>query len=171
VNVFVVGEQRGSELGEGFEGLLSSGNVESFSFSSFTDWDSDKTGDQSRLCSGDQSRWNSSESDRVSVADIIKKLTATSQTQSPPPSSVDENDHEGYGGGSVASSPRKDFAPELSEHRAFPQVNCSTRIRGRQAFNDLLMQLERDRHGELKNLAERGTVSKFAQKGRIQVKI
>lgn len=170
VNVFVVEEQRGSEIGEGFEGPLSSGNEESFSFSSFTDWDSDKTGDQSRLCSVDQSRKNSSESDRVSVADIIKKLTATSQTQSSPPSSGDENDHEGCGGGSVASSPRKDFAPELSEQRAFPQVTCSTRIRGRRAFNDLLMQLERDRHGELKNLAERGTVSKFAQKGRIQVK-
>lgn len=154
-NVFVVVEQRGSEIGECLEGQLL-GNEE-------FDWESDKT--------GDQSRWCSSESDRVSVADIIKKLTATSQTQSPTPYFGDENDNEGCGGNSsVACSPCKDSAPELSDQRAVPQVTCSPRIRGRGAFNDLFMQLEKDRHGELKNLAERGTVSKFTQRGRIQVK-
>ncbi|CAI8590040.1 unnamed protein product [Vicia faba] len=164
-NVFVVVEQRGSEIGECFEGQLS-GNEESF-----PDWESDKTGEQSRWCSsetGEQSRWCSSESDRVSVADIIKKLTSTSQTQSPCPYFGDDNDNEGCGNSSVACSPRKDFAPELSDQKAFPQVTCSPRIRGRRAFNDLFMQLEKDRHGELKNLAERGTVSKFTQRGRIQ---
>lgn len=160
-NVFVVvEEQRGSELGECLEGQLS-GNEETFS--SFPDWESDKT------C--DQSRWCSSESDRVSVADIIKRLTATSQSQSPPPSFADDNDHEGFGSSSAASSPCRDFAPELvSDQRAFPLVTRSLQLRGRPAFNDLLMQFENDRHGELKNLAERGTVSKFSQRGRIQVK-
>lgn len=171
-NVFVGVEQRGSEIGECLEGQLSGNEGNEESFSSFPDWESDKTGEQSRWCSsGEQSRWCSSESDRVSVADIIKKLTATSQT---PSSSIyfdADNDNEGCcGNSSVACSPRKDFAPELSEQRAFPQVTCSPRIRGRRAFNDLFMQLEKDRHGELKNLAERGTVSKFTQRGRIQVK-
>ncbi|WJX28022.1 RING-type E3 ubiquitin transferase [Trifolium repens] len=166
-NEFVVEEQRGPELGLCFEGQLS-GNEESFSISSFPDWESDKTGDQSRSCSRDQSRWCSSESDRVSVAEIIKKLTATSQTQSPPPYFADENDHEVSGSSTRECSPCRDFVPELPDQRVFPQVTCLPRIRGRQAFNDLLMQLENDRHGELKNLAERGTVSKFAQRGRIQ---
>ncbi|CAJ2637627.1 unnamed protein product [Trifolium pratense] len=161
-NVYVVEEQRGLELGECFEGQ------ESFSISSFPDWESDKTGDQSRSCSRDQSRWCSAESDRVSVADIIKKLTATSQMQSPPPYFADENDHEVGGSSTTASSPCRDFVPELPDQRAFPQVTCLPRIRGRQAFKDLLMQLENDRHRELKNLAEHGTVSKFAQRGRIQ---
>ena len=156
-NVFIVEEQRGLDIGECFEGRLS-GNEESLS--SFTDWESDKT------C--DQSRWCSSESDRVSVADIIKKLTAPSQTQSPTPSFADDNDHEGCGSSSLASSPCRDFSQELSDQRALLPVTCSPRIRGRQAFNDLLMQLENDRHGELKNLAERRTVSKFTQRGRIQ---
>ncbi|CAK8531605.1 unnamed protein product [Lathyrus sativus] len=160
-NVFVGVEQRGSEIGECLEGQLL-GNEENDS--SFPDWESDKTGDQGDQ--GDQSRWCSSESDRVSVADIIKKLTATtSQTQSPSPYIGDENDNEGCGGNSsVACSPCKDFAPELSDQK----VTCSPRIRGRLAFTDLFMQLEKDRHGELKNLAERGTVSKFTQRGRIQ---
>jgi hypothetical protein len=168
-NEFVVEEQRGPELGLCFEGQLS-GNEESFSISSFPDWESDKTGDQSRSCSRDQSRWCSSESDRVSVAEIIKKLTA-SQTQSPPSYFADENDHEVSGSSTRECSPCRDFVQELPDQRVFPQVTCLPRIRGRQAFNDLLMQLENDRHGELKNLAERGTVSKFAQRGRIQVKI
>ncbi|GMN27589.1 hypothetical protein TIFTF001_050475 [Ficus carica] len=44
----------------------------------------------------------------------------------------------------------------------------SPRIRGRQAFADLLMQMEKERHGELNVLIERKAVSRFAQKGRIQ---
>ncbi|GAU51433.1 hypothetical protein TSUD_301990 [Trifolium subterraneum] len=173
-NVYVVEEQRGLglELGECFEGQLS-GNEESFSISSFPDWESEKTGDQSRSCSRDQSRWCSAEtesdkSDRVSVAEIIKKLNVTSQMQSPPLYFTDENDHEVGGSSTTASSPCRDFVPEFPDQRAFPQVTSLPRLRGRQAYNDLLIQLEKDRHGELKNLAERGTVSKFAQRGRIQ---
>lgn len=54
---------------------------------------------------------------------------------------------------------------------AFGQVTSSPRIiRRRRAFNDLLMQFENDRYRELNNLAQRGAVSKFTQRGRIQVK-
>ncbi|TKY72646.1 dentin sialophosphoprotein [Spatholobus suberectus] len=124
----------------------------------FPDWESS---DQSVSPRG------RSERDRVSVADIIKKLTATNQNQSPTPSFADDNEHEGYGSSSVTGSPcreRECGPPQLQEQR----VNCTLRIRGRRAFNDLLMQMENDRHGELNNLAERGAVSKFTHRGRIQ---
>ncbi|XP_028799269.1 putative uncharacterized protein DDB_G0277255 [Neltuma alba] len=93
----------------------------------------------------------------VRVADIIKRLTATSEVEI-----VDTNDnqihhHLSYCVGSPEQS---------SENRSF--VIKSPRIRGRQAFNDLLMQMECDRHGELNNLADRAAVSKFSHKGRIQ---
>lgn len=175
--IFSVEEQNrgGSEAGESSSSSPSfhepQGNEETF-----PDWESDKIG-QSDQSASPQARFSSTEtteSDRVSVADIIKRLTATNQGQSPTHSIGDENDHEGWSS-SVTCSPCRErecgSAPELSEHRAFlPQVTCLPRIRGRRAFYDLLMQLERDRHGELNNLAERGAVSKFTQRGRIQVK-
>jgi hypothetical protein len=96
-------------------------------------------------------------SEKIKVADIIKKLSVTS----------DENDHEQSN--SATGSPCISTPKQLAEHRGFAQVTSHPRIRGRQAFNDLIMQFECDRHGELNNLAERGAVSKFTQRGRIQV--
>ncbi|KAG2309071.1 hypothetical protein Bca52824_028819 [Brassica carinata] len=49
-----------------------------------------------------------------------------------------------------------------------PEFACSPRLRGRQAFTDLLTRLERDRHRELESLLERNAVSKFPQRGRLQ---
>ena len=110
---------------------------------------------------------SSDESEKCKVADIIKKLSVTSQMQN------DENDHEMSN--SVTNSPYKDrncvsisTPKQLTEHKGFSQVTSSPRIRGRQAFHDLIMQFECDRHGELNNLAEQGAVSKFTQRGRIQ---
>ncbi|XP_027339004.1 GATA zinc finger domain-containing protein 7-like [Abrus precatorius] len=141
---------------------------------SFPDWESDKTGHSDQSVSP-RGRSCSPESDRVSVADIIKKLTATNHNQSPTPSFGDDNENEVCGGSSsVTGSPCRErefggFTQEQLEHKAFPQmVTSSLRIRGRRAYNDLLMQLEHDRYGELKNLAERGSVSKFTHRGRIQ---
>jgi hypothetical protein len=51
-----------------------------------------------------------------------------------------------------------------------PQVVNPPKIRGRQAFNDLLLQMEQERHRELGWLGECQAVSKFSQRGRIQVK-
>ncbi|KAK7303829.1 hypothetical protein RJT34_14746 [Clitoria ternatea] len=136
---------------------------------SFPDWESDRT------AHSDQRRF-SSESDRVSVVDIIKKLTATNQNQGPPSYCGDENEQErcnGGGGSSVTSSPRREHESVggggggLTTQQEHPEQKVP-RIRGRQALNNLLMQLENDKHGELKNLAERGAVSKFPQRGRIQ---
>ncbi|KAK9268105.1 hypothetical protein L1049_010545 [Liquidambar formosana] len=54
------------------------------------------------------------------------------------------------------------------EQRRFSQLGSSPRLRGRQAFNDLLAQMERDRQRELETLVERRAVSRFPQRGRIQ---
>ncbi|CAL0334931.1 unnamed protein product [Lupinus luteus] len=139
----------------------------------FPDWEFEKIG-MSNQCSP-KSRFSSlesAESDRVSVADIIKRLTSTKQGQSPSHSTGEENDNEGWSSSFTCSPSRErdcGSAPDPSENKVFlPQITCLPRIRGRQAFHDLLMQLERDRYGELKNLAERVAVSKFAQRGRIQ---
>jgi len=139
-----------------------SGNEES-SFHSFPEWESSdhSVSPQARSESG------------VSVASIIKKLTSTSQNQSPTPSFIDENEQEGYFSSSMTSvtgSPCRERECGQQQPPSELKFACPLRIRGRQAFNDLLMQMENDRHRELNNLSERGAVSKFAQKGRIQVK-
>ncbi|MED6221434.1 hypothetical protein PIB30_054598 [Stylosanthes scabra] len=134
------------------------------------DWET-HSDDQS--FSSPQSRWSSCETatsedrerdrerDRVSVADIIKRLTTTSVHG-------DDNESEGFVS-SVTSSPCRDLAPEISDRRAFAlMLGAPGRIRGRRVFTDMLMQLERDRRGELNHLAERRAVSRFPQKGRIQ---
>lgn len=133
-----------------------SGNEESL----FPDWESS---DHSLSPSG------RSERDRVRVADIIKKLTATNPNQSPTPSFADDNEHEGYGS-SVTGSPCRERECDQQHSEQNRRVNCSLRIRGRRAYIDLLAQMENDRLGELNNLVERGAVSKFPQRGRIQVR-
>ncbi|KAG4209731.1 hypothetical protein ERO13_A03G218400v2 [Gossypium hirsutum] len=52
--------------------------------------------------------------------------------------------------------------------RYFFRIASSPRLRGRQAFYDLLMQIERDKNRELDSLLERRSVSKFAQRGCLQ---
>ena len=141
---------------ESFDGP--SGNEES----SFPEWESSdhSVSPQARSESG------------VSVASLIKKLTSTGQSQSSTPSFLDDNEHEGYASSSVTSSPcrERECGQQQQQPPSEHKIVCPLRIRGRQAFNDLLMQMEKDRHRELNNLAERGAVSKFAQRGRIQVK-
>ncbi|KAI6704838.1 hypothetical protein NL676_007800 [Syzygium grande] len=88
---------------------------------------------------------------KVRVADIIRKLT------------ISDNDHDTNGNSG---------SPSVSEYmeaqRGFVPVLSSPRIRGRQAFADLLMLMERDRLRELDSLSERRAVSQFSHKGRIQ---
>ncbi|XP_056163479.1 flocculation protein FLO11-like isoform X2 [Syzygium oleosum] len=88
---------------------------------------------------------------KVRVADIIRRLT------------ISDNDHDTNGNSG---------SPSVSEYmeaqRGFVPVLSSPRIRGRQAFADLLMLMERDRLRELDSLSERRAVSQFSHKGRIQ---
>ena len=84
------------------------------------------------------------------VAEIIRKLKLTA-------------------GDNVRAADVLNVKTPKQEKISFPVVTSSPRLRGRQAFSDLLMRLERDRHRELESLAGRNAVSKFSQRGRLQV--
>lgn len=135
----------------------------------FPDWESGRTSPNNPPSSS-QGCSSEGESEKVRIVDIIKRLTAATQMQSPRSSSCgDDNDHEQY---SMLGSPfreRECSYWDPFDYKVLPQV-FSPRIRGRQAFTDLLMQLERDRQREIDTLAERRAVSRFTQRGRIQVK-
>ena len=88
---------------------------------------------------------DSGESKWGRVAEIIRRLKLTA----------------GDNVGAVA----KTYLPEKSIFL----VVSSPRLRGRQAFSDLFARLEQDRHLELDSLLERNAVSKFPQRGRLQV--
>ncbi|KAK6283302.1 hypothetical protein POUND7_017127 [Theobroma cacao] len=125
---------------------------------SLMDWESqsDRTAPgeaPSSSCSGER--------ERVRVADIIKRLTNGSE---------DANDHEQSNNVSDSQSRERRHATtsDQAEQRCFAQVVNSPRLRGRQAFNDLLIQIERDKNRELDSLVERQAVSKFSQRGRLQ---
>lgn len=103
---------------------------------------------------------DATETDRLRVSDIIRKLTEEQRVDRCDQNAalVSEN-----------GMPRVRTSLDHSEQRCFSPVVNSPRIRGRQAFNDLLMQMERERHKELEGLVGRGAVSKFSHRGRIQV--
>jgi hypothetical protein len=101
------------------------------------------------------------EPDKVKIVDIIRRLTS------------DGNDHDQKlnSAGDCLSRERRDSSgSDRTEQKVLPQVVNPPKIRGRQAFNDLLLQMEQERHRELGWLGERQAVSKFSQRGRIQVK-
>lgn len=134
------------------------------------------------------------ERERVRVADIIKRLTLANCTQSTDDqeqtSTPKEREQQRGGSGSGSgirerqqksfpliqtSSPRIrerscalfDQAAEQQRERGHVLIS-SPKVRGRQAFNDLLMQMERNRQGELDALVERRPVSRFPQRRRLQ---
>ncbi|XP_062095067.1 uncharacterized protein LOC133800966 isoform X2 [Humulus lupulus] len=135
---------------------------------SLVDWHcNDKTGWSGQYSPARSQNSDPGESERVRVADIIKRLTAANlgQTTTLSSSSVcgcGDNER-GQLSSPTREGERTMVCEHILEHRVF-----SPRIRGRQAFTDLLMQMERERHGELNRLAERAAVSRFPQRGRIQ---
>lgn len=103
-----------------------------------------------------------SESKWGRVADLIRRLSNEEKK-------LTAGDN-GDGGLLIIRTPRSCCtSSSSSEKSSFPVVSFSPRIRGRQAFTDLLMQMERDRHRELDSLLERNAVSRFTQRGRLQV--
>ncbi|KAJ4873930.1 RING/U-box superfamily protein [Raphanus sativus] len=90
-------------------------------------------------------------SDSCRVADLIRRLSNEAKLVS-------------GGGLSTIRTPR----PCISSWSSSEKTVVTPRIRGRQAFTDLLMQMERDRHRELDSLVERNAVSRFTQRGRLQ---
>ncbi|KAK4742459.1 hypothetical protein SAY87_000460 [Trapa incisa] len=133
------------------------------------DWDSDRTVPEvARQCSASSSTFSSMSQDRnpdpkeglktPRVADIIRRLISAN----------DENDNEviNNGGAEAVGSDHS------SEQKGFVvQVTNSPRLRGRHAFNHLLVLMERDRQKELDSLGQRHAVSRFSQKGRIQANL
>lgn len=122
-------------------------------------WESDDKTDISKDSDSDVK-----ESERLGVADIIKKLKFDNGANVVVAAAVN--------GGSPLPRVRTSSIKDHSEGQRcnFSPVLSSPRfIRGRQAFSDLLLQMERDRKRELEGLVERKAVSKFQQRGRIQV--
>ncbi|KAE9461531.1 hypothetical protein C3L33_06550, partial [Rhododendron williamsianum] len=145
---------------------------------SFMDWESDRTVlSGSPSVQGGRDSTDGGESERVRVADVIRKLTSENQMQG---CLVSWKNEQGSSVSSSFASPhpcepslprlRTVVSDQIGEQRGCfsSPVVSSPRLRGRQAFNDLLMQLERDRHRELDRLVERRAVSKFSHRGRIQ---
>ncbi|KAI3904914.1 hypothetical protein MKW98_007617 [Papaver atlanticum] len=127
----------------------------------FPDWASDRTA-ASEPNSSLYQRQSSDvgETERGRVADIIKRLSTFSQPNSP-----------------VASSPMcdeldRENSSDLSDHgeqRGSSAIGITLpRVRGRQALQDLLIQVELERQKELGGLVERHAVSRFTQRGRLQ---
>ncbi|KAG6696263.1 hypothetical protein I3842_09G139600 [Carya illinoinensis] len=137
----------------------------------FSDWESDRTAPSDPSSSTQGQNSDVGESEGVKVADIIQKLISANQTQIPLHSSWSSGEYD-HGLSSLHGSPHSEHERhplwDKVEHRVLHKVMISPRIRGRQAFKDLLMQLQRDRHRELDTLVERRAVSGFPQRGRIQ---
>ncbi|KAK5774891.1 uncharacterized protein LOC108477804 [Gossypium arboreum] len=103
--------------------------------------------------------FDAGEIERVRIVDIIKKLKNCRE---------DANDHEHTGSHSQCKEPKHCSKPNESLRRCFSLVINSPLIRGRQAFQDFLIRIERDKKRELESLVKRQAVSKFPQRGRVQ---
>ncbi|XP_022009494.2 putative uncharacterized protein DDB_G0282133 [Helianthus annuus] len=102
------------------------------------------------------------EKEKIRVVDIIKKISREEElaashatgheNQSLPPIQTTLHHKQNEG-----------------EHKGIKHVKIPRHlIRGRQAFETFLIQMERDKHRELKWLVDRRAVSKFPHRGRIQ---
>lgn len=131
----------------------------------FADWHSSRTSSSSPPCSTQSQSSDAGERERVRVVDIIRRLTLTAAK---PPHSSWVEDHNDQPNESSSLHPTL-IPRDQVESKCLSHILCSPRIRGRQAFADLLLQIERDRQRELDILVERRAVSKFPQRGRIQV--
>ncbi|XP_023003952.1 uncharacterized protein LOC111497396 [Cucurbita maxima] len=128
----------------------------------FADWHSSRTTSSSPPSSRQSHSSDAGESEKVRVVDIIRRLTLTAAKPTHP-SCVEDNDHS-----NESSSRSALILRERVERKCLSRILRSPRIRGRQAFADLLLQIQRDRQKELDTLVERRAVSKFPQRGRIQ---
>lgn len=118
------------------------------------DWESVRTG----FSASPGRDFDTAENEKIRVADIIRKLSSNVEEQHDRDQAIF---HE-------SSLPCIRTSVDQSEQRPFTPFSCSPLIRGRQAFSDFQMQMERERHKELDTLAETKAVSKFSHRGRIQ---
>lgn len=136
----------------------------------FAELQSDRSAPADRPCSSQGRNSDAGDGDRMRVADIIKRLTGANHSQISNSSSWSDDNEQHTEHSSVTGSPNRGFLDQTEHQKVFSQLTCIPRVRGRQAFADLLIRLERDRLAELDSLVERKAVSRFSQRGRIQVK-
>ncbi|KAE8709260.1 Detected protein of unknown function [Hibiscus syriacus] len=105
-------------------------------------------------CSSCIRTFDTSKTERVRIVDIIKKLKNGGE---------DADDHERGNNDHKHCS-----TSDQAEQWCFSVAISSPQIRGRQAFNDLLIRKERDKIRELDSLVKRKPVSKFPKRGRLQ---
>ncbi|KAH6776194.1 hypothetical protein C2S52_013755 [Perilla frutescens var. hirtella] len=136
------------------------------------DWESDRTvvSGRSSIRGRDS---DATESERLRVADIIRKLTPNEAGSTVSPrTSLDHVDMSCFSrsssGISTTSHRVRNSLDHQTDIRSRPPIASSPRIRGRQAYIDLLVQVERDRRKELQGLHARKPVSHFSHRGRIQ---
>lgn len=102
------------------------------------------------------------------VADIIKRLKEINYSGQEQSNSSNNNNNNMMMGSSCLLSSTSRL--EQGQHTSRVRVH-SPWIRGRRAFTDLLMKMERDRNGELINLAQLAPVSKFSRRGRGRIQV
>ncbi|CAL5346601.1 unnamed protein product [Camellia sinensis] len=129
---------------------------------SFLDWESETMPSRPPSARGK----DSVESERLRVADVIRKLTSVTQIRGSLMTWKNDHDRDQQ---QISNESLPRLNTGLDDHQQQPEHRCfSPRIRGRLAFNELLLQLERNRVSELDSLVERRAVSKFSHRGRIQ---
>ncbi|KAK9152574.1 hypothetical protein Sjap_000054 [Stephania japonica] len=108
-------------------------------------------------------------SERVRVADIIRRYTSgCGPKSSVMSSSYDENEHNQSVMLETETSSLDHTMPNHGGQRELPFKGITLRIRGRQAFLDLMKQIGCQRQREIAILRERHAVSRFTHRGRIQ---
>ncbi|KAK1368020.1 hypothetical protein POM88_034112 [Heracleum sosnowskyi] len=126
---FLDGQIRNSSISES---VAEKSEAPSMAEESYMDSESDRIGP-----SGDS---NSTEKERMRVADIIKKLKCG------------EGSNEQFVANFSLPKVRTSFdhyAPDIRDHESLP---ATPRVRGHRAFNESLMQFEHDRHQEVQRL-------------------
>lgn len=118
------------------------------------DWESVRTG----FSASPGRDSDTAENEKIRVADIIRKLSCNGEEQHDRDQAIL---HE-------SSLPHVQTSVDQSEQRPFTPFFCSPLIRGRQAFSDFQIQMERERHKELDALVQTKAVSEFSHRGRIQ---
>ena len=112
------------------------------------------------------------EREKIRVADIVRKWAQTSQAATSDEGSSHYQQPNGpnlFRMGLTGLRIGMDQGGGEQRGMFACPVLCSPRIRGRQAITDLFMRMERERYKEVESLGSRQAVSKFPQRGRIQV--
>ncbi|KAL5978718.1 hypothetical protein ACLOJK_029835 [Asimina triloba] len=129
------------------------------------DWESDRTPRHQQNSPRDM---DLRENERVRVADMVRKLSSGESAHgSLAPCADATADHEQLSPREPASPVQ--HVPSKRNDVGLPSIRNPPRIRGRQAIQDLLDRMKRERQTELARLVEHHPVTQFSNRSRIQV--